>query len=221
MKGARNEILPDSLGSIQFLVPESREWNFSLAVNYNTLDDPISPRNGVHYRTQYTTGRKKNLGPDFLIVDEDWKSEVNTRRIEIDAEILLPVLTKQILYFGLHGREVRTGDTYIPVSDQIRFGGTRTIRGYDEDAFRGHLAAWMNNEYRYLIGRRSWAFIFCDIGHYERKEKSRDIFRATKLGYGFGIRLETRIGLLGVDFGLGEGDSLLNAKIHVGLMSWF
>ena len=43
----------------------------------------------------------------------------------------------------------------------------------------------------------------------------------TKIGYGFGIRIETRLGLFGVDYGLGAGDSLLRGKVHVGLVNWF
>ena len=39
--------------------------------------------------------------------------------------------------------------------------------------------------------------------------------------YGFGIRIETRLGLFGVDYGLGEGDSFLQGKVHVGLVNWF
>ena len=145
---------------------------------------------------------------------------METRRIEADAEAVLSVFRRQTVYLGMHGVEVKTGDAFAPVSDQVRFGWAKTLRGYEEDAFRGSLVAWGNFEYRYLLGRRSRVFLFLDGGMYQRRERE-GLVRGTKFGYGFGLRLETGLGLFGVDFGLGEGDSFLQAKVHVGLVSRF
>ena len=40
--------------------------------------------------------------------------------------------------------------------------------------------------------------------------------QALKYGYGIGIRVETAIGIVGVSFALGEGDTFSDAKIHFG-----
>ena len=42
-----------------------------------------------------------------------------------------------------------------------------------------------------------------------------------KVGYGIGLRLETRLGLFGIDYGLGEGDRLSNGKVHIRLINEF
>lgn len=221
LEGGRKEILPDSSGSVLHRLAQTRSWFFALGIDYNTLDDPLNPRKGVRYRTSLTAGRKRNIGPEFLTTQEGWRRTVSSRRVEVDAEAVLPTFGRQVFYAGLHGIEVKTGDAFIPLSDQVRFGGARTLRGYTEDAFRGTLVAWVNCEYRYLISRRSRAFLFVDGGMYQRREEALGFVRGTKIGYGFGIRLETRLGLVGVDFGLGEGDSLMRGKVHVGLVNWF
>jgi outer membrane protein assembly factor BamA len=79
----------------------------------------------------------------------------------------------------------------------------------------------MNLEYRYLLGRRSRAFVFADAGMYQRRERDRGLIREDKIGYGFGIRLETRLGVMGVDYGLARGDDLIQGKVHVGLVNRF
>ena len=66
---------------------------------------------------------------------------------------------------------------------------------------------------------RSRALAFVDVGYYFRggSNPAKD----TKLGYGIGLRAYTRLGIIGLDYGLGEGDRLLDGKLHVGLVREF
>jgi outer membrane translocation and assembly module TamA len=61
-------------------------------------------------------------------------------------------------------------------------------------------------------------FLFVDGGQIESKNQTIDLFR---VGYGFGLRIETRLGIMGVDYGLGRGDSWMRGKVHVGLINYF
>ena len=221
LKGGYNRVLPDSAASLIYDLPETSAWIMALGIDYDTFDDPYNPRRGVRYHTTVTLGRKQNIGPEALIEQDGWKSVVNTRRLEADAEVVIPTFNRQNVYFGLHATEVRTGDRFVPLSHQVRFGGARTLRGYAEDAFRGTLVAWINAEYRFLLGRHSRIFVFVDGGTYQRREEDLGMLRGTKIGYGFGLRLETRLGLIGIDYGLGEGDSPMQGKVHVGLLGRF
>jgi len=221
VRGGYREVLPDSLGSQLFNIAHSRSWRFSLGLDYLTFDNLLNPSRGVRYHTLITIGRKKNIGPEFLKENDEWKGIVSTRSVEIDAEAVFPVFRNQVLYLGMHGREIRTGERYIPLSDQIRFGGATTLRGYAEDSFMGDLVAWLNSEYRLLVGRLSRFFIFIDGGMYQRKDREAGIIRTTKIGYGFGMRVETRLGLIGIDYGLGEQDTILRGKVHVSLVNHF
>jgi len=221
VEGGQREILPDSIGSVLYDLAQTRSWVGSLGLDYSTFDDPLNPRKGVRYHTAATFGRKRNLGPAFMDTIPNWNDPVNTRHIEADAEFILPVWGKQVAFIGLHGQEVRSGDAYVPLSEQIRFGGTTSLRGYAEDFFRGSLVSWMNLEYRYLLGHRSRVFAFVDAGMYQRREREKGLIRGEKIGYGFGIRLETRLGVMGVDYGLGQGDDFMQGKVHVGLVNRF
>ena len=42
-----------------------------------------------------------------------------------------------------------------------------------------------------------------------------------KFGYGFDLRIETRLGVIGIDYDLGEGRGLTSGLVHVGLTNKF
>ncbi len=219
---SRNEISPDSLGSYLLGIPKSRTLNASFGIMYDTRDDRINPRSGAYYQTSIQTGRKTNLGPEELIRDLELRDKVDNKRLSLDVEFYLPLFKRQVLAVSLHGRQIRSNEKYIPVSDQYRLGGARTLRGYREDQFRGSSLGWTNLEYRYILGRRSWAFVFTDAGYYYSLTQS-GTNEDYKIGYGFGFRLETGLGIMGIDYGLGagEGDGLFSGKIHVGIVNEF
>jgi len=79
-------------------------------------------------------------------------------------------------------------------------------------------------EYRFLLTNRTYFFVFLDNGYFLRKEdKNRNIPKIDgyKTGYGLGINLETSLGILGVSFALGQGDSFSDGKIHFGIVNNF
>jgi hemolysin activation/secretion protein len=94
------------------------------------------------------------------------------------------------------------------------------LRGYRENQFRGDIAAWMNLEYRFLLGRNTRVFLFNDWGAYHFKDSQSEIEEILP-GYGIGIRLDTALGIMAVDFGLGKGDDFSQAKIHFGIVNRF
>ena len=85
-------------------------------------------------------------------------------------------------------------------------------------------ALWSSIEYRILTGEVSRAFVFADTGYLLNRIKSYEGFTKkteTLFGYGFGIRIQSRAGTLGFDYGLGRGDSPGDGKLHVTLSTDF
>lgn len=215
----RREISPDSLGSHLLGILKSSTLNAAMGIEYDSRDDLINPRQGVYYATSYQSGRKTNLGPEELLTSAVRRT-VDNKKMTLDLEFYTQMFKRQILAWALHGRQIRSNEAFIPISDQFRLGGARTLRGYREDQFRGSAVAWTSLEYRYWMGRRSRAFVFADYG-YIYSESASGVAETTKLGYGFGFRLETGLGVMGVDYGLAKGDGAMAGKIHVGLINEF
>ena len=127
-----------------------------------------------------------------------------------------------MLAVKLHGGELR--GPFFETSDLFRMGGFNSLRGYKEDQFLGSRIIWGNFEYRFLLTNRTYFFLFFDNGYFLRKEDvDRNIpkIEGYKTGYGLGINLETSLGILGVSFAFGEGDSFSDGKIHFGIINNF
>lgn len=218
----RQEVSPDSVGEVRFGIPRSTSVSLAVGSTFDTRDDLLNPTRGFRYRTSFEW-RRKDIDNDFVLEgDED---SFGQTRITIDFENYFSLFRWQVFYLALHGREVTSDEKVVSITDQYRLGGAKTLRGYREEQFRGSRLAWTNFEYRLLLGRRSRFFAFVDVGYYFREEKlpDNDIDEVddVKIGYGFGVRLDTRLGFFGIDFGLGEGDSFSDAKVHIGLTNEF
>lgn len=96
-------------------------------------------------------------------------------------------------------------------------GGTKSLRGFNENIFSGFRVGWSDIELRYLFGHNSRLFAFGAYGYVESLiYKYSDLF-----SFGFGLRTQTKIGLLGIDYGLGiqngEMRNPLDGIIHIGI----
>ena len=215
-------ILPDSMGSYQLGLPKSETVRASIGIRYDSRDDLLNPGKGIYYFTSVEGGRKRNLGPDDIMQDYNLDAKVENKRIALDIDFYIPTFRRQLLSLSMHGRQITSSEHYIPIPDQYRLGGSKTLRGYREDQFRGSIIAWTNFEYRYLFGPRSRAFVFFDAGYYNA-ENPQGLSEAFKMGYGFGFRLETGLGIMGIDYGLayGEKQGIVGGLLHVGLVNEF
>ncbi len=126
---------------------------------------------------------------------------------------LLAMLRRGVYgFWGLHGRAVASGEEPVPRSDQFPLGGAGSLRGYFEDQFFADQVAWGNLELRLAADRALSFHPFWDAGYYWDGARNQ---RGIRHGYGFGFRLDTRIGRVEVDYGLGRDDGFLDGKVHL------
>jgi outer membrane protein assembly factor BamA len=216
----QDETLPDSAGRAYLSLYRSRARGGALQMDYETRDVPENPTRGLYYRS-YVSAAQKNYeasAPD---------DNVDVRRYEADADRSYRLWGRQILNLQLHGRHLQSDELPIPQPDLYRLGGSRTLRGYREDQFLGHTVAWGTVEYRLWMDKLSRIYAFFNLGYYEREtETAPDSGQFEKIsdwpwGYGVGFRQGTRLGIIGFDFALGEGDALATAKVHFRLINRF
>ncbi|RME01868.1 MAG: hypothetical protein D6814_00690, partial [Calditrichaeota bacterium] len=200
-----------------FGIPNSQSTATGLGLRYDSIDDPINPRRGAEFYTLLESISKKVSALDSISAGGSFKQ----KRLVVDASWSQPLWNFQVFYMGLHWRQVTSNEPVISITDQFRFGGATTLRGYREEQFRGSRIAWANIEYRYLLARHSRAFLFYDLGYFFRVEEANKKIEQIKQSFGFGVRMETRLGVIGLDYGMGEGDTLLRGKIHVSLINSF
>lgn len=146
------------------------------------------------------------------------RSDFRLRKAWLSLQQYFPTWRKQTIAVELHG--AAAWGVNIPPTELFYLGGATTLRGYDEDWFSGPRRVYANLEYRFLVGPDSQIFVFTDLGSVTLIEKP-SVFDKLRVGYGFGARLESRGGILRINYGLAAGDSLLRGKIHVNLGAAF
>ncbi len=145
-------------------------------------------------------------------------------QVDLDGEIWLG----GTLSLGLRGHYagVNGDEESVPLTEQYRLGGARSLRGYREDQFHGEQVASVALELRVGRAGGSRLYTFLDVGYvrHSRINPETDLLD-TSIDYpeGFGVGIETAgiggdislaIGFPGT-FGLDE------AKLHVSLVQAF
>ena len=169
-------------------------------------------RDSRDYFLNPTRGRLDHVAFEFS------RGDFKLRKLWVDLRGYFPTWRRQVIALGLHG--AATWGDNIPPTELFYLGGANTLRGYDEDWFFGPRRVYANIEYRLLVGRTSQFFIFTDLGTVTQVNQPT-VFDPLRVGYGFGMRLESKGGLLRMDYGLAEGRSGLEGKIHVNLGTSF
>lgn len=113
-------------------------------------------------------------------------------------------------------RRIESDDAPAPLSEQYRFGGATTLRGYREAEFHGETAVYGGAELRLGRARRSRVYTFVDSGYFEFAGTSG---RAT--GFGLGIMARSAVGDINLAVGFPGTVEFTTAKLHVSLLGTF
>jgi len=218
---ASESVVPTIRAIPVFTVYNSSYITTGANLKIDTRDDPYSPTEGLLFINSYSFSRKTINGPSEYITS-NLNTSVDLQRFSSSFYFFYELFSRQIVAIGVNAREMR-GSTF-ENSDLYKLGGTNSLRGYREEQFLGSRIFWSNLEYRALLTRRSYGFIFFDTGYYFRPEEiDKNIPKSEEFLYGFGLglNLETALGVLRVSYALGEGDTFSDGKIHFGILNEF
>ncbi len=209
----RHSVTPDSTARKTLGLVKNRIYNIGTGLRFDTRDFPLNPITGVFYQSSYRFGLKTNTDDGKRL-----KKNININTLSVTFEFYRHIFKNQVLALKFNGRRIR--GVHLQISDYFWLGGSRSVRGYREKQFSGYLVSWANLEYRFITGRNTRIFLFTDFGYYENKitgHKPHDFLQ----GSGLGLRFETPLGIMGLDFGFAKGEAFNQGKIHFGLSSRF
>jgi len=198
--------------------------SYGLGFHYEKLDYRLNPRSGYSLETTASTGTRtitKNKSiPDSLY------SSVLLSSTEYHAELTfdgyIPLGNRHVLDAGISGAYLYSPSIF--TNELYRFGGLKTLRGFDEESLLASAYGIGKIEYRYLLEQNSYLFAFFNEAYYENKSRDQHI-HDTPYGFGTGITFETKLGIMSVSYALGkEFDNPVyfrNGKIHFGILNYF
>lgn len=194
-----------------------------LGITYDSRDYPLNPTSGILFRNEYRIGTKTLDASDSLLEALTVQRSVVQQRLSLETEWYQQTFLRQVLALRVVGQALLAEE--VQFSDLFRFGGAQTLRGYREQEFLASRYFFANVEYRLQLSRKAFAFLFYDFGYFFKPQNPLNVLDVAREGWrqglGIGARLETPLGLLGISYALGEGDTILRGKVHFNLINLF
>lgn len=93
----------------------------------------------------------------------------------------------------------------MPLSQRFSMGGSDTLRGYEDDQFRGNSMLKATLEYRFPIIKKVQGVLFTDNGYaWDKRHEDEFDLGLIKNSYGVGLRINSPLGPVKLDYGYGE-----------------
>lgn len=174
--------------------------------SYDTRDNVFEPTSGwYHSFSLEKAGGFLGGDYDFSKYNLTLRAYISTQFIEDIVDIgsikkITDNLSKGVLALRAMGG---MADTDLPSFAAYQVGGMNTVRGYDFGEFSGDKSLVFNVEYRFPLAENFQAVLFADWGQAWDYEETID-FEDLKFGRGVGIRFDTPLGPIRLDYGINE-----------------
>jgi outer membrane protein assembly factor BamA len=165
----------------------------------DSRDFPANPRSGVRLSALTKVGNRTG----------DSVSSAAVTHVELGLNGVLP-MGRSLAWSNTVGLRAVYSAAGLTAPELYAVGGPGTVRGYREDEFVSTRTGWLSTELRYSLGRTSSVYPFLDVGVYNDSLRWQ-----VKPGYGVGTRVATKVGVLGLDYGVAFPGSPLRGKVHL------
>lgn len=174
---------------------ERRKENFGVTRSitfgrvYDSRDNIYDPHEGkrIGYSVEWAGGMGGDF--DFTKWTADWRYYFRAGGESVWALNL--------------GAGYASGD--MPLSQRFTMGGSDTLRGYEDDQFRGNSMLKATLEYRFPIVKKVQGVLFTDNGYaWDKRHEDEFDMGLIKNSYGVGLRINSPLGPVKLDYGYGE-----------------
>lgn len=211
-----------------------KSTNLGLSYDLQKTNYRYNPRRGTTLNIHATVGTKsisrnndiinlKEPGFDYSSLYDSVKLRVYQLRAVVTGAHYFPIGKYATLKAGLQGGFYSSPSVFR--NDLFQIGGSKTLRGFDEEGIYASQFAVVTAEYRSLLSLNSYLFFFTDLGITKTRYQQEDISNRF-LGFGLGLVYETKLGLLNITYAMGmRNDVPFNirgaSKLHFGYVNYF
>lgn len=203
--------------------------DFGVELLIQKLDYRHNPHKGFSLLLRGSAGNRKiQKNQAILNVSENFYDTLPGRSFRFVAEgqlkTFVPLSQQSSLLLGARGGWL-ISENPIYRNEQYRIGGSRLLRGFDEESIFATAFSIFTLEYRLLTGQNSHFYTFADYAWLKDSRAGQPTRYETPLGFGAGLTFETQAGIfsLGVAFGKRRNApaDFQNPKVHFGYVSLF
>ncbi|MFN3529781.1 MAG: hypothetical protein ACK417_07660 [Bacteroidia bacterium] len=189
---------------------------YGLEYSLQRLDRAFNPYRGWRMVLGAAAGRRT---ANEQLSDGDFSGARNYDQYQFHTEgqVLVPWLVRWQTVLDWHGRALLSRNLYF--NELFRFGGFKTLKGFDEESIFASSYLVANLEQRFLLDRDSWLYLFWN-GGWLRNDAVGQGYSDFPYGFGGGITFQAGSGVFSVAYALGnERNQPLttrNTKVHLG-----
>lgn len=204
-------------------VLDSKDQTYGLGFVFENLDDRFSPTTGWRIKVEGGLGSKKvtrnrklseNIYQNLLLSLPKKETDIRIEYYQKYSKRMVLLLANSTYWLD---------QSQYFQNDLNQVGGSRSIRGFNENQFFTNFYTMMTIENRFLLEERSYLFLFSDIAYLEDRPGTVKVMRPW--GLGLGLTYETKAGMLSVTYAAGKLDNVpfqpSRGKIHIGLVNQF
>lgn len=210
--------------------------NLGLEYEWNSTDYRLNPRRGMEFFATGIGGLKKIKKNNTIVQLKDPQEpyfnfatlydtvELKTYQLRLKAKIAdyFPIGRQAVLKLAVNGGWYQSQNYYR--NELFQIGGSKLLRGFDEESIFARAYAVGTAEFRYLTGRNAYFFVFSDGGYAGYKDQSTS-YDHGYIGGGLGMALETKNSMINLSWAVGKRDDLpfeiRQSKIHIGFINYF
>ncbi|MBI9053855.1 MAG: hypothetical protein JEY96_08565 [Bacteroidales bacterium] len=200
---------------------------FGAAYYLNTLDYRMNPRKGIEVKLLGGVGVKKLFNTNNTIDSLNIDNRTLEIESELDLNIYIPIYNNFVFHFGNRTRymdQFSDEETLFFENELYRFGGAKTLKGFDENIFSASIYSLQNIEVKYLFERNSSFYVFWN-GAYYYQNIEQNTAEDFPWGVGVGMDFDTKAGIFSLSYAVGKQFDnpieIRTAKIHFGYISRF
>lgn len=199
-------------------------FTYGAGIKFEKLDYRLNPRRGYFVDVSGGVG-KKTIKRNSNLKEELYDGvDMNTSQynIEFIADYFIPVGKRMVINIGSKGAYFYAPQIF--TNELFRFGGLKTLRGFDEESIFASEFYMGKFEYRYILEQNSFLFAFLNQAYYANQGRAQNVFDVP-VGFGAGITFETKLGIFSLNYALGKQFSnpilFRSAKVHFGIVNYF
>src|ERR1035437_6614500 len=189
-------------------------------------DYRLNPRSGYSLEANASVGiktiKKNPKINDTLYAGLQLKS--TEYKADYTFDYYFPLSVRTVIDLGIKGGYINAPNLF--QNELFRFGGLRTLRGFDEQSiYASNFHIW-KVEFRFIMEQNSYLFLFYNQAWYEWKpESATTYYPDLPYGFGVGITFQSKLGIFSVSYALGSQLnnplSFKTGKISFGLVNYF
>jgi len=190
---------------------------YGIGINSKLFDYPANPSKGYNVTININLNDKQKTKPYNF--PENIKYNPTQYSFNLNSSIFYPIYKNNIFHNTIN-IYANFGE-YLFSNEMQLIGGFNSLRGFEENSIIASSFIISSYEYKYILDKNSAFILFLNHCLYKNSQTKKTDH---PLGFGLGISLGTKVGLLNIFYALGKQMKnpilMRNAKIHIGISSY-